>query len=291
MPRALLARSRTTLARAIQDRIAGSDFEAVHAKIWHTPGERWFTEQDAIWRVHADTSMFIGGIRALLLQSLHPVAMWGVSEHSGFRGDPWGRLHRTSAFLATTTYGTVADAERSIAIVKAIHGRVNGTMPDGRPYSADDPHLLLWIHVAEIDSFLSSHRRFGRAALTPTDEDAYVEQTGRTAAKLGVLAPPQTVVELDGVMRDFRAELTGSEAAREAADLLLRDPPLTAVARIGYTALAGGAISLLPAWARAELRLPTLPIADRLVAQPLARTMSATIRWALSGADDGSQAA
>ena len=110
--------------------------------------------------------MFVGGIRALLLQSLHPVAMLGVSQHSGFRGDPWGRLQRTSRFLATTTYGTIADAERSIRIVRAIHGRVKGTTPSGGEYRADDPHLLGWIHVAEVDSFLTAYQVFGSAPLT-----------------------------------------------------------------------------------------------------------------------------
>ena len=109
--------------------------------------------------------MFVGGIRALLLQSLHPVAMAAVSAHSGFRGDPWGRLHRTSHFLATTTYGTIADAERSIAIVNAIHGRVRGRTPEGVAYRADDPELLAWIHLAEVDSFLGAHQALGGAAL------------------------------------------------------------------------------------------------------------------------------
>jgi hypothetical protein len=122
----LLGRPRATLARAVQARIGGDDFAAAHAQIWHTEGPRWFSATDPVWRVHADTSMFIGGIRALLLQSLHPVAMKAVSQHSGFRGDPWGRLHRTSRFLASTTYGTIADAERDIAHVRAIHARISG---------------------------------------------------------------------------------------------------------------------------------------------------------------------
>src|SRR5918999_1997743 len=127
---------RADLARAVRDRIAGPEFQAAHQQIWYQPGPRWFSEQDAIWRIHLDTSMFVGGIRALLLQSLHPVAMLGVSRHSGFRGDPWGRLQRTSRFLATTTYGTIADAERSIAIVRSIHRRVKGTTSSGRKYRA-----------------------------------------------------------------------------------------------------------------------------------------------------------
>lgn len=283
MPPALPDMPRKALAKAVRNRIAGDDFDRVHNRIWHTPGERWFGPSDAIWRVHADTSMFIGGIRALLLQSLHPVAMWGVSEHSGFRGDPWGRLHRTSTFLAMTTYGSVPDAERSIAAVRSIHRRVQGTMPDGRRYSAEDPHLLQWIHIAEIDSFLVAHQRFGRQPLTATESDDYVAQSGLVAEKLGVVEVPGSVAEMADMISSFRPELTGSPAAHDAAALLLRDPPLPAIARIGYAPLAAGAVSLLPVWARTALGLPTLPVTDRLLIQPLARSMSSAFRWALSG--------
>jgi uncharacterized protein (DUF2236 family) len=145
---------KASIAKAVRDRLAG-DFEAQHAEIWRD-GERWFDEQDAIWRVHADASMFIGAIRALLLQALHPLALQAVVDHAGFRRDFWGRFQRTSKYLALTTYGTVPDAERAIAIVRAIHRRVRGITPDGTPYAADDPHLLMWVHVAEVDSFLTA---------------------------------------------------------------------------------------------------------------------------------------
>jgi uncharacterized protein (DUF2236 family) len=236
--------------------------------------------------VHADTSMFVGGIRALLLQSMHPVAMLGVSEHSGFRSDPWGRLQRTSTYLATTTYGAIEDAERSIRIVRAIHKRVTGTTSDGHPYRADDPHLLLWVHVAEIDSFLRSYEAFGSGGLSPAEVDEYVLQTGFVAGQLGVVDPPQTRAELDALLRGFRPELSGSEQAQEAAELLLRDPPLPGPAKLGYAALAVGAVSLLPPWVRTELRLPTLPVTDRLIARPLARSAVTAIRWALAGEPD-----
>jgi uncharacterized protein (DUF2236 family) len=279
----LLDKGRAGLAKAVRDRIAGSDFENVHARIWYTPGERWFTESDAIWRVHADTSMFIGGIRALLLQSLHPVAMLAVSEHSGFRGDPWGRLQRTSKFLATTTYGCVADAEQSIRVVQAIHKRVTGLTPDGMPYRADDARLLGWIHVAEVDSFLASYQTFGASTLEAEEADQYVRQSGFVAQKLGVLDPPQSVAELQDLLDGYRPELEISAAAKEAAEMLLKDPPLSGPGRIGYAVLAAGAISILPSWARAELSLPTLPVADRLVVRPLARSAMTTLRWALTG--------
>ena len=282
----LLQRPRASLARAVRDRIAGPDFEKAHAAIWHAPGERWFTERDAIWRVHGDTSMFVGGIRALLMQSMHPVAMLGVSEHSGFRGDPWGRLQRTSSYLATTTYGAVPQAERNIAIVRAIHKRVTGVTSDGQPYRASDPHLLLWVHVAEIESFLVAYQAFGGARLEPAEMDEYVRQTGFVAEKLGVPDPPRTYAELEAVLADFRPELSGSRQASEAADLLLRDPPLPGPAKIGYAALAAGAVSLLPPWVRTELRLPTLPLTDRLLARPITRSALGAIRWALAGESD-----
>lgn len=283
MPAALLDRSRAGLAKAVRDKIAGDEFKAINAQIWDTPGPRWFRPEDAIWEVHADTAMFVGGIRALLLQSLHPVAMHGVSEHSGFRGDPWGRLQRTSRYLATTTYGAVPDAERSIAIVRAIHKRVRGTAPDGSAYRADDPHLLRWVHVAEVESFLTTHQIFGRRRLDPRRADEYVRQTGEVAVRLGVVDPPASVADLQRELQDYRPELTFSAAAEDAADLLLKTPPLRGPARLGYAALAAGAISTLPAWARSMLKLPTLPATDRVIAQPLARTAVGTIRWALAG--------
>ena len=110
--------------------------------------------------------MFVGGLRALLLQSLHPLAMAGVAEHSDYRGDPWGRLQRTSTFLAVTTFGTAADAQRAVDKVRGIHRRVHGIAPDGRPYRADDPHLLEWVHIAEVDSFLLAHRLYGASRST-----------------------------------------------------------------------------------------------------------------------------
>ena len=140
--------------------------------------------------------MFIGGIRALLLQSLHPLAMAAVAGHSGYRGDPWGRLQRTSYFLAVTTFGRAGDAQEAIARVRAIHRRVTGIAPDGRPYAASDPHLLTWVHIAEADSFLRAHTRFGTQPLDQAGRDGYVADLARIGAALGVPDPPRTEAEL-----------------------------------------------------------------------------------------------
>ena len=209
---------RTRLGAALFRRVAGPDGDRHRDRIHLTEGPRWFDPDSAIVRVHGDASMFIGGIRALLLQTLHPAAMRAVSEHSGFRGDMWGRLHRTSRFLAVTTFGTAADAQQAVDVVRAIHERVTGTMPDGSSYAASDPHLLEWVHVAEVDSFLQAHTVYGRAPLDRAGRDEYVAQTAEVARRLGVLDPPTTEAELAARLAAFRPELGGTtRPARRSA--------------------------------------------------------------------------
>lgn len=279
--RPLHDRVRRTVAIALRDRVAGEDNAEKAAAIWGRPGERWFTEADPIWRVHADASMFVAGIRALLLQSLHPLAMAGVAGHSGYQGDPWGRLQRTSTFLATTTFGTIEDAEVLIARVRGIHERVRGRAPDGRSYAASDPHLLKWVHIAEADSFLRTHQRYAGTPLTPAEADRYVAQSCVVATRLGVIDPPTTVAGLDAAIESYRCELEGTPAAREAARFLLLHPPLPWSARPGYGALAGAAVALLPLWARLPLALPYLPVAEQAIALPVGGAATSVIRWAL----------
>ena len=185
----LLGDLRTSIGDRLFERVAGPEGPRRRDRIHGAEGPRWFEEGAAIRQVHGDASMFTGGIRALLLQSLHPLAMAGVMDHSGFEGDPWGRLQRTSYFLAVTTFGTAADAEQMVAAIRAVHERVVGTAPDGRAYAASDPHLLRWVHVAEIDSFLAAHQRYGAAPLDQEGRDRYVAETARVAEALGVARP------------------------------------------------------------------------------------------------------
>src|SRR6202167_5864683 len=128
-------RVRGRVGAAIFERVAGPNGPERRALI-RAPGERMFAENRPIRRVHGDSAMFVGGLRALLLQSLHPPAMAAVATHSGYRGDPWGRLQRTSYFLAVTTFGRASDAEQTIARAGGIKGGLNGTAPDGRPHGA-----------------------------------------------------------------------------------------------------------------------------------------------------------
>jgi uncharacterized protein (DUF2236 family) len=274
--------ARIWLADQIRQRVIGDEPDQKAAAIMTAPGPRWFDDDRPIRRVHADASMFVGGLRALLLQSLHPLAMAGVAQHSDYRNDPWGRLQRTADFLAATTFGPIPVAERSIAVVKRVHERVVGTASDGRPYSANDPHLLRWVHVCEVDSFLAAHQRYGSAPLTAEEADAYVKDTSLVARKLGVNEPPTTVRELKAELREYRSELRGTKEARDAARFLLLEPPLPLAARAPYAVLGAAAIALLPAWTRWPLRLPFLPVSETVLVRPAGAAITQLIRWSLT---------
>lgn len=218
---------------------------------------------------------------ALLLQSLHPLAMAGVAGHSDYQGDPWGRLQRTSTFLATTTFATAQDAQAAVDHVRAIHERVNGIAPDGRPYRASDPRLLTWVHIAEVDSFLRAHQHYGREPLDAAGCDGYVEDTARIARALGVPDPPRTLAELTARLEAYRPELRGSDQARDAARFLILNPPLPALARAPYAVLAANSVALLPRWARLPLGLPYLPVAEATAVRIGGRALVGGLRWAM----------
>jgi uncharacterized protein (DUF2236 family) len=208
--------------------------------------------------------------------------MAGVAEHSDYRGDPWGRLQRTSTFLAVTTFGTATDAQRAVDKVRGIHRRVHGKAPDGRPYRADDPHLLEWVHIAEVDSFLRAPQRYGAAPLDQDGRDTYVAETSRVASALGVIDPPLSEAELAGRIAAFRGELHATDSAREAARFLLITPPLSLLARAPYGVLAAAAVGLLPAWARLPLRLPYAPVLEGTAVRLAGTVLVGGIRWALA---------
>lgn len=245
------------IADAVRARISGpkEDRPATIERIWRAPGPRWFCPDDPIWVVHAHPAMMVGGLRALFVQSLHPAAMAGVAGHSGFRGDPWGRLQRTGNFIAVTTYATIPDAERLLARIGGIHRRVSGVDERGRPYAAADPHLLAWVHAAEAQSFLLAYQTYAAQPLAAEDADRYVAQVGSVSARLGVLEAPRTVAELESVLAAYRPELEASAAALDAADFLVHDPPVSGAARVGYRPFVAGALAITPPWARVMLRL------------------------------------
>ena len=279
---AALEPARRALADAVRNRVVGDRADERAAELFTAPGPRWFADDRPIRIVHGDVSMFIGGLRALLFQSLHPLAMAGVAAHSDYRADPWGRLQRTADFLAATTFGPATESERAIAMVKRVHERVTGLASDGRPYRANDPHLLKWVHIAEVDSFVAAHRAFGETPLSDHEYDHYVADMAVIAERLGVVEPPRSMRQLKQQLRYYRRELDGSKEARDAARYLLVTPPLPLVVRPAYGLIGAAAVSLMPAWTRLPLRIPWLPVAERALARPAGVVLTRTLRWALS---------
>jgi uncharacterized protein (DUF2236 family) len=272
---------RDRVAEAIRGLVVGSDRQARTDELFSADGPRWFAPDRPIRIVHADASMFIGGMRALLLQSLHPLAMAGVAQHSDYRNDPWGRLQRTSDFLAATTFGPATEAQRAVDRVRRVHTQVTGTTEDGLSYGANDPHLLTWVHICEVDSFLAAHQRFGHPRLSATDRDAYVADMAVIADALGAENPPRSVAELRAALRRYQPELRTIPEARAAARFLLF-PPLPPAAIPVYGTVVAAAVSLLPWWARLSLRLPFTPVADAVLVRPAGQAITTLMRWALT---------
>lgn len=264
----------------LRERVAGQEATRRADSIWGKPGERWFGPSDPIWRVHLDASMFVGGIRALLLQALHPMAMAGVEDYSNYRDDPWGRLQGTSNFISTTTFGTIPDAEELLSRIRRIHRRVRGTF-EGTPYRADDPHLLAWVHAAEVDSFLTCYRAFGGDALTEAEADTYVAQIGSVSMRLGFEGAPTSVAELHDALESFRPELRGTPAARSVLRFIAWKPPLSVPARPAYLSLVAGAVGTLPSYAHDLLGI-RMPPGGTPTLRGLGAFGATGVRWMLS---------
>ena len=262
------------VARALRLRVSGA---ATGPEVAVTGDAGWFGPDSVAWRVHADLGTLVGGLRSLLYQTLHPLAMAGVAEHSDYRKDPWGRLHRTAEFVAATTYGTSAEAGAAVARVQRVHAHVRGTAPDGRPYSADDPALLTWVHATEVDSFLAAYQRYG-AGLTDAEADQYVAEMAMVAIAFGADPVPTSVAELDRVLAGY--QLRGSRQVRDATRFLMF-PPLPLSARSSYALIAAAAVDLLPLRAQLELRLVVPPLMGPMGVRPAARALFGTLRWAL----------
>ncbi|MDQ3732481.1 MAG: DUF2236 domain-containing protein [Actinomycetota bacterium] len=228
-----------------------------------------FGPDSVTWRVHADPLLIVGGLRALLLQALHPLALAGVVEHSGFRGDPWGRLGRTAEFVGVLTYGTSSQAVKAAARVRGAHRGLTGVEPEsGISYRVDDPALLLWVHCCEVDSFLTTARR-GGADLSDADADAYLREQGLAAELVGVPRDdvPADRADLADYFTDIQPMLRATAESQRAARFLLA-PPMPAwvrmltPARPAWGGLATLGFGLLPSWARKMYRLPGLPTTD-----------------------------
>jgi uncharacterized protein (DUF2236 family) len=277
--RNLLADVRAGWSSTLVERVAGPDAVNRRRQILDAPGEPWFAPGSPVRVVHGDAAMFVGGLLAVLRQTAHPLAMAGVAQHSRFREDPWGRLHRTGHFLGAITFGSRDVAERAVAQVRAIHDRVRGVDEQGRAYAANDPHLLLWVHCAELESFVTAHRAYGSTRLEPEDYDRYVAEMGAIAEALGSEPPPRSRAELRDALRAFQPELAVTADARRAARYLILPPGLSLPERIGYAPLVAAAIALLPLDIRFGLRLPVTLVSDRVVVPPMTAGTLRVARW------------
>jgi len=228
-----------------------------------------FDADSVTWRIHLDPSFAVGGLRALLLQALHPLAMAAVEQNGGFESDPWGRLTRTSEYLATITFGTGTEARRAAARVRGVHRRLRGTDPfTGAEFRVDRPDLLLWVHCCEVDSLLSTAIR-GGVRLTDDDADGYVAEQVQSAELVGLPASsvPATRRQLADYFVEMRPDLKLTPAASRGARGVLAPPMPGWVqwltpARPAWGSLAALSLGLLPGWARRMYRLPGLGLTD-----------------------------
>jgi uncharacterized protein (DUF2236 family) len=213
---------------------------------------------------------------------LHPLALAGVWDHSDFRNDLIGRLRRTTAFVAGTTYAGKADAEKLIAHVRSVHRHVKGIAPDGRRYSAQQPDLLAWVHVTEMWSFLRGYQWYHGQALPLSIQDRYFAETARVALALGAKSVPCSVDEVDTYFHDIQAELEFSDRSAEVLHIMEKVSMPGAAGGFARGIFVGAGAALLPVWARDLMQRKRARVAaDRLAAQSL-RLSAPAIRAALS---------
>lgn len=232
---------------------------------YHLPGS-------AVWEVHGSMTPIVGGIRALLMQALHPGALAGIHEHSDFRADPLSRLARTIRWIFTVTYGSTGAAEQASARIRRLHEPVQGSFRDRegslKLYSANDPELARWVHVAFVDAFLTAHKIWG--GKMPGGPDAYVREWAQAGRLMGVQDPPVTEAEMKQQLDRYYSEgelLADSRLAETVG--FIRNPPLHPLLRPGYRIIFAGAVySLEPKYRHMlGLELPRLggiPLPARL---------------------------
>ena len=231
------------------------------------------------WRVLGDAAVFVGGIRALVVQSAHPEVAAGVDDHSSYRDDPLGRLSRTSVYVTETTYGAMPEVEAAVAVVRQAHRPITGTSDRGCPYSASTPELAAWVHNVLTDSFLAAYQAFGPQPLSTEDADRFVSEQTKVGELLRAAPLPETAAELRSWIVDHPAR-ADSRGQTNAIDFL-QDPPLAIPIRLGYGLLFRAAVTTIP-----ESITSQLGIEERRWAGKVGRGSINAMRWALGASPD-----
>ena len=226
------------------------------------------------WRVIGDATAFVGGIRALLVQTAHPEVVAGVEDHSTYRSDPLGRLSRTAVYVTETTYGAVPEVEAAVAAVRRAHAPVRGRSERDRAYSAGHPAMAAWVHNVLTDSFLAAFRAYGPTPLTDAQSDRFVEEQTRIGALLGADPLPTTAADLRSWIVDH-PDIQRTRALHNAVEFL-RDPPLSLPVKAGYKALLSAAVATIPAELSALIGVEASPRALEVGARSVG-----AMRWAL----------
>ncbi len=235
---------------------------------------------DAPWVVHADFGTLVGGIRALLMQALHPGSLTGVANHSRYEQDALGRLAGTIRWLTVTTFGSHTAVANESGRVNRMHTRVTGEYHtaggEQRPYKAADPDLLLWVHIAFMDSFLRCHQMFAWREI-PGGADSYIALWSKSVEPLGLSTAPMNEFELLGEIERQKPLLIATEKTLDVVKFI-RYPPLPRLARPTYRLLFEAAVLSLPIEFRSMLGLKAKP---RWLIQPVTRGVLRFIRLAI----------
>lgn len=226
------------------------------------------------WAVLADVATFVGGIRALLIQAVHPEVVAGVGDHSRYQDDPLGRLSRTSAYVTATTYGAMPEVEAALERVKRMHRVVAGVSSRGVDYEARDPRLSAWVHNALTDSFITAHVVYGGTSLSIADEDRFVEEQTRVGALLGADPMPASRAELASWI-ETDPDIEPTTHMRAAVDFLA-NPPLGASIRLPYKVLFEAALVTIPPRIRDILGLRTKPGSRKV-----GKSLVSALRWTM----------
>lgn len=240
-----------------------------------------FGPQSVAWQVHAHfTAMMVGGLSSLIVQALHPRALAAVWDHSDFRRNLKGRLGRTAYFVAATTYGSQALAMRAIARVNAIHARVQGVDLQGRPYVANEPELVRWVHLVEVTSFLYAYQQLSSTPLTSQACDQYMAEMTRVGHLLGADTLPQNVSSTHEALQRYREELVFDARAQEILRVV-ESYPTDGLDKPFMTLVLQTALDIMPDWALAMTHRQPGCQAGQMLRRRALQLISQPIQWML----------